>query len=152
MLVTALLQSIEWLCEDARAQMAGFGIMEYLASRQRSCWRCPERWHWLCSCPGHSQVALAAPDGARGPGLWGPHCPGSRGEAAPAARAGTEEMQESRVWALQPPGAAHSSPRDVSRGDRTSMVGKHQVICKILGNIFIPGFTWTVSWKTQAQI
>lgn len=44
-------------------------------------------------------------------------------------------MQESWVWALQPPGAARSTPCDVSRGDRTSTVGEQHVIYKILGKI-----------------
>lgn len=47
-------------------------------------------------------------------------------------------MQESKVWALQPTGAARSTLCDVSRGDRTSAVEKDRNISKILGRFLAP--------------
>lgn len=118
--------------------------MEYLASPQRSC---PERWHWPCSWPGHWWVALAVVGWVHGQGLRelpaqgvGGKLPLQQGQAQPYT--GTEEFQDTRVWALQPPGAAQFTLCNVSRGDRIPLVGEHHVICKIL--------RWILALDSQA--
>lgn len=96
--------------------------------------KCPESWHWPCSCPRHLWVTLAAPDGAHSGGSGGPTAQGVRGKL-PLQPGQAQRRCRSRRFGLCHHLELPAPPYVTLQGGAGHLRWENSVICEILGNI-----------------